>query len=112
MKTHGLTIDTANPQALAAWWAKALGVEIGTDYGVLVTLVTPPDLLPLQFFKCEMIPEGRNRMHPDFKTPDLAAETERLVAMGATILQKNELPQIRYTTLTDPDGNNFDLVQE
>lgn len=112
MKTHGLTIDTANPQALAAWWSKALGVEIGADFGVLVTLATPPELLPLQFFKPATIAEGRNRVHPDFKTSDLDAETERLVAMGATIVQKNELPQIRYTTLTDPDGNNFDLVQE
>lgn len=112
MKTHGLTIDTANPQALAAWWAKALGVEIGADYDVLVTLVTPPELLPLQFFKPETIAEGRNRVHPDFETSDLDAETERLVAMGATVVRKNELPQIRYTTLTDPDGNNFDLVQE
>lgn len=112
MKTHALTIDTTTPQALAAWWAEALGVPIGTDHGVLVTLVTPPDLLPLQFFKTEQASTQRNRVHPDFRTPDLDKETERLVSLGATVVQKFEFPHFRFTTLTDPDGNNFDLVQE
>lgn len=112
MKTHALTIDTTNPQALAAWWSQALGVAIGTDHGVLVTLATPPHLLPLQFFKAEAVTKGQNRVHPDFKTPDLDGDTARLVALGATVVKKVELPQIRFTTLTDPDGNNFDLIQE
>ncbi|KVK53969.1 hypothetical protein BCY90_18815 [Agrobacterium deltaense] len=112
MKTHALTIDTTNPQALAAWWSEALGVAIDADHGVLVTLATPPALLPMQFFKTERATMQRNRVHPDFKTPDLDKETERLVALGATIVQKYELPQIRFTTMADPDGNNFDLIQE
>lgn len=112
MKTHALTIDTTHPQALAARWSKALGVEIGADHGVLVALATSPHMLPLQFFKTEQATTHRNRVHPDFKTPDLNKETERLVAMGATVVQKYELPQIRFTTLSNPDGNNFDLVQE
>ncbi|MCZ7447227.1 VOC family protein [Agrobacterium rhizogenes] len=58
------------------------------------------------------MPTQRNRVHVDLKTSDLDGETERLVQLGATALQKFELPQIRYTTLTDPDGNKFDLVQE
>jgi len=111
METHALTIDTINPQALAAWWAQALGVAIGTDHGVLVTLATPPHLLPLQFFKTERTTMGRNRVHPDFRTPDLDKETERLAALGARVVQKYELPQIRFTTLADPEGNTFDLIQ-
>ena len=112
MKTRGLTIDTTDPQALAAWWAEVLGVSIGTDHGVLVTLDTPPDLPPLQFFKTENTTTGRNRVHPDFNTPNLDKETERLVELGASVVQKHVLPQFRYTTLTDPHGNNFDLIQE
>jgi hypothetical protein len=90
----------------------SLGVAIGTDHGVLVTLDTPPHLLPLQFFKTERATTGRNRVHPDFRTPDLDKETERLSALGASVVQKYELPQIRFTTLADPEGNTFDLIQE
>ncbi|EMF61993.1 Hypothetical protein EPM1_0952 [Stenotrophomonas maltophilia EPM1] len=51
-------------------------------------------------------------MHFDLKTADLDGETQRLVALGASVVQKFEMPQIRYTTLTDLDGNKFDLIQE
>lgn len=112
MKIHAVTIDTSNPQKLAAWWSEALGVPIGNDYGQIVQLAAPSSFPPFQFQKAEDLPSQRNRVHVDLKTSDLDGETDRLTALGATVVQKFELPQIRYTTLTDPDGNTFDLVQE
>lgn len=112
MKIHAITIDTANPQKLAAWWSKALGLAISNDFGKMVQLELSPALPQFQFWKIEDVPTQRNRVHVDLKTPDLDSETARLVALGATVVEKFELPQIRYTTLTDPDGNRFDLVQE
>ncbi|PSJ57480.1 VOC family protein [Kumtagia ephedrae] len=112
MKIHAITIDTANPQKLAAWWSEALGIAIGNDYGQIVQLAASPAVPPFQFQKIEDAPTQRNRVHVDLKTPDLDGETARLVALGATVVQKFELPQIRYTTLTDPDGNKFDLIAE
>ncbi|QCJ00924.1 VOC family protein [Agrobacterium larrymoorei] len=112
MKIHAVTIDTANPQKLAAWWSQALGIAVANDFGMIVQLGSSPDLPPFQFQKVEDVPTQRNRVHVDLRTSDLDGETERLVRLGATVVQKFELPQIRYTTLTDPDGNTFDLVQE
>ncbi|MCO7261933.1 VOC family protein [Dickeya zeae] len=112
MKIHAITIDTANPQKLAAWWSQALGIAVANDYGQIVQLVASADGPPFQFQKVEDVPTQRNRVHVDLKTVDLDGETDRLVALGATVIQKIELPQIRYTTLTDPDGNKFDLVAE
>lgn len=112
MKIHAITIDTANPQKLAAWWSDALGIAIANDYGMMVQLAASPTVPPFQFQKIEDVPTQRNRVHVDLKTPDLDGETARLVALGATVVQKFELPQIRYTTLTDPDGNKFDLIAE
>ncbi|WP_454677177.1 VOC family protein [Achromobacter marplatensis] len=112
MKIHAITLDTANPQKLGAWWSQALGIAVANDYGMIVQLAASPDVPPLQFQKIEDVPTQRNRVHVDLKTPDLDGETERLVALGAMVVQKFELPQIRYTTLTDPDGNKFDLIAE
>lgn len=42
MKIHAVTIDTTNPQKLAAWWSKALGMAIGNDYGQIVQLAASP----------------------------------------------------------------------
>jgi predicted enzyme related to lactoylglutathione lyase len=112
MKIHAITVDTANPQKLAAWWAEALGIGVGQDYGFLVQLADAPDLPRFQFAKIEDIPTGKNRVHFDLRTADLDQETERLVSLGATVVQKFETPQFRYTTLLDVDGNKFDLVSE
>ncbi|OCJ70551.1 hypothetical protein A6U96_05575 [Agrobacterium tumefaciens] len=112
MKIHAVTIDTANPQKLAAWWSQALRIEVGNDYGQIVQLAASSAVPPFQFQKVEDVPTRRNRVHVDLRTSDLDGETERLVGLGATVVQKFDLPQIRYTTLTDPDGNKFDLVQE
>lgn len=112
MKVHAITIDTADPQKLAAWWSEALGIAIGADYGMIVQLAASPAVPPLQFQKIDDVPTQRNRVHVDLKTSDLDGETARLVGLGATAVQKFESPQIRYTTLTDPDGNKFDLVAE
>lgn len=112
MQLHAITIDTANPQKLAAWWSEALGIMVGNDYGQIVQLAASPVVPPFQFQKIEDVPTQRNRVHVDLKTSDLDGETERLVGLGATVVQKFKLPQIRYTTLTDPDGNKFDLIQE
>ena len=112
MKIHAITIDTANPQKLAAWWSEALGISIGNDYGQIVQLAASPDVPPFQFQKIEDVPTQRNRVHFDLKTSDLDKETDRLVSLGATVLQKFELPGFRYTSLADPDGNKFDLIAE
>lgn len=112
MKIHAVTIDTSNPKKLAGWWSEVLGIPIGNDYGQIVQLAASPAVPPFQFQKAEDLPSQRNRVHVDLKTPDLDGETDRLVALGAAVVQKFELPQIRYTTLSDPDGNTFDLVQE
>lgn len=112
MKIHAITIDTANPQKLAAWWSEVLGIAVANDYGLIVQLALSSAVPLFQFQKIEDVPTQPNRVHVDLKTPDLDGETKRLVALGATVVQTFELPQIRYTTFTDPDGNKFDLIQQ
>jgi len=112
MRIHAITIDTANPQKLASWWSQALEIAIANDYGMLVQLAASPDFPVFQFQRIEEVPMERNRVHVDLKTLDLDGDTERLVALGAIVMQKFELPQICYTTLIDPEGNKFDLIAQ
>jgi len=112
MKIHAITFDTENPQKLAAWWSKALGIAVANDYGRIVQLAASPDIPPFQFQRIEDAPTQRNRVHVDLRTPDLDSETARLVALGALIVRQFDLPQIRYATMTDPEGNTFDVVQQ
>ncbi|WP_353474193.1 VOC family protein [Salipiger sp. H15] len=112
MKLHAITIDTSDPQRLAAWWSEALRIPMGMDYGMIVQLGTSASIPPIQFQKIEDVPEQRNRVHFDLKASDLDRETARLVSLGATVLKEIALPEIRFTSFADPDGNFFDVVQE
>jgi hypothetical protein len=51
-------------------------------------------------------------MHPDLITGDLQAEVERLIGLGASRKADVEMGSMRWTTLLDPEGNEFDVIAE
>lgn len=51
------------------------------------------------------------RMHLDLYAADRAAEVERLVSLGATVVPYGRMPpDSDWTLLEDPEGNRFDVV--
>ena len=61
------------------------------------------------------VPEGKvakNRFHPDLIAADLEAEVSRLVSAGAVRKAAFDKNGARWVTLADPEGNEFDLVEE
>jgi predicted enzyme related to lactoylglutathione lyase len=116
--TNGLlaiSFDCADAATLADFWAAAFGRSVapgGTAESARVAVgdvaATGPTLLFHQ------VPEGKtvkNRVHVDLSTSEAAAETERLVSLGATVLNVfEEDGRHRWTTFADPEGNEFDLV--
>ena len=59
------------------------------------------------------VPEAKtakNRFHPDLITSDLESETSRLLSLGAKVVNELSTETARWTTFTDPDGNEFDLI--
>jgi len=53
--------------------------------------------------------QGKNRLHLDLVADDLAAEVERAVTLGATKVADFDEYGATWTTLTDPEGNIFDI---
>jgi hypothetical protein len=50
---------------------------------------------------------GKNSVHPGLQADDRAAEVEWLVGLNATIVHDKDEWNVRWTTLTDPQGNEF-----
>jgi predicted enzyme related to lactoylglutathione lyase len=46
-------------------------------------------------------------MHVDFRSDDREAEVERVVALGASRVGEHDEFGVRWTVLTDPEGNEF-----
>lgn len=106
----GLTLDCADPRALARFWTEALGLEIAFDAeGYFVQLTSPTN--PGQpYLGLQKVPEaraGKNRMHLDLGTDDRAGEVERLVALGASRGEEHSVPGLTWTVMRDPEGNEF-----
>ena len=106
-----MTFDCGNAAELAAFWADVTGWSVdpdGSEFFSTVGSSDKPDGAPLLMFI--QVPEGKtgkNRCHLDLGTRDRAGEVERLVASGATVLHDCDEFGVRWTTLADPEGNEF-----
>lgn len=106
-----VTVDTPNPQVLAAWWAQQLGGEVhssGTEFFCTVSAPGMPGLLGFQHVEAPT--PGKNRLHLDFEYPagsDRLAVLGSFVAAGATHLHRQEVEGFGWDTFEDPDGNQF-----
>ena len=117
-----LTIDSADPAALADFWGKALGrpVSPGAVAGDTAVDTAGPESGPRMILHNPPGPgTAKNSVHPVLVTDHHDKEIERLTGLGARPLNEIKLPAIRaggatfsvsQTTFADPEGNEFDLV--
>ena len=114
-----LTIDCADPAAVASFWNEALGwggVAVADDAGGAITGPAGGGM----YLECVRVPESKvvkNRVHLGCavaRIEDLDGEIERLLGLGATIAWEEEFPQAiaahyRNVVLRDVEGNEFCL---
>jgi predicted enzyme related to lactoylglutathione lyase len=104
-----VTIDCAEPAALAKFWSDATGYEIMADYDGWYVVLAPAGGEGLRL-GLQKVPEERvtkNRVHIDWEADDRAAEVQRLVGLGAAVVAEHAMPDFAWTVLTDPVGNEF-----
>ncbi|MGN8245783.1 VOC family protein [Cellulomonas soli] len=109
---RGLTFDAHDAHATAVFWAAVLGRDIapGASTARAELLDDPVDHAPRIVF--EQVLDGHavhGALRLDLVTPDLTSESERLVRLGARRLGR-VTAGTSWVTLTDPEGNPFDLV--
>jgi hypothetical protein len=116
-----LAIDCADPSGLAQFWCSVLGYEVQDEDDAVITIGSPtvPEgknrlgpVPPVLTFA--HVPEGKtikNRVHIDVNPTDREQDEEiaRLVGLGATVVNDNR-PEFGWVTLTDPEGNEFDVL--
>jgi hypothetical protein len=141
IKQVQVTFDCADPRTLSMFWNTTLGYEFPTpppgfgswdafsetlpeeQRNMASASVDPDGVGPRLFF--QQVPEGKvvkNRVHLDVRAAPglqgdermaaLEAECERLVALGATRVQRYEpAPPMSagHIVMQDPEGNEFCL---
>ena len=108
-----VTVDCSDPGRLAAFWAAALGGEavvVEDNPGEFETTVTAPSGIALLFNPVSEPKAVKNRVHFDLQPQDCGrdAEVERLLALGATLIDDRREPSgMGWAVLADPEGNEL-----
>lgn len=110
-----VVVDCADLDRSARFWAGALGYTAHPSTSTTYRTLLPPGGQGIEVL-LQRVPEakrGKNRLHLDLRTADLASEVARAVDLGATVLtgQPVEEDDFRWHILADPDGNEFCILQ-
>ena len=109
---NNVTIDSADPEALAAFYAALLDREVVWRAGPWVVVGRKEPKEPhLVFQRVDDPTPGKARAHVDVGTDDLEAATARAESLGATRGDDVAEHGLSWRVMSDPDGNPFCLAQ-
>ncbi len=115
---NAITLDCADAKALAEFWSEVLGKPVdrgepgASKFFASIGRDDAAGPMPVMMFIA--VPEGKtakNRMHLDLSAPDRAAEVQRLVGLGASFVHEKDEWGVHWTTLSDPEGNEFCVAE-
>lgn len=112
-----LTIDCDDPAQLAKFWTAALDYAPprgGADNSWAWCDPKPGQPgLPIHFQRVPEPKVAKHRVHIDLSAPpdEWEAEAERLIALGATRLERFDNQVYTWYTFRDPAGGEFCLVR-
>ncbi|WP_043835433.1 MULTISPECIES: VOC family protein [unclassified Amycolatopsis] len=111
-----ITVDCADPWALAQFWTKVTGRPVGEDdrQGDPEIGITLDSGVTLLFIAVPETKTVKNRMHlclaPDDGTRD--EEVDRLLKLGATLHSDHRRDDgTGWAVLQDPEGNEFCVLR-
>ncbi|MDQ4132219.1 MAG: VOC family protein [Actinomycetota bacterium] len=107
---QSITFDCADPPAQAEFWSAVTGYTVTRSSPYFCELVGDGTVGPrFMFIKVPEAKTAKNRTHVDLGAEDLTAETQRLVALGATVVGEYDEWGLQWVTFRDPEGNEFCL---
>lgn len=110
-----VVIDCSDLDRSARFWAEVLGYATDVPAGGQYRTLFPQSGEGIEVLLQQVDDEkrGKNRLHLDLRTADLAAEVTRILGLGASLLTTRPVQEHgwRWHVLADPDGNEFCVLQ-
>lgn len=109
---RAVTFDCADATVVSQFWSAVFDRPIDTEpmppspFFASIGLADPAGVA----YMFIQVPEGKsvkNRVHLDLDADDVAAEVARVIALGATHIHDKDEFGLQWTTLADPEGNEF-----
>lgn len=111
---YAVAFDCADARRLAQFWAAVLDRKL--DDGAtedFASLGLGDDAAGRPHWMFNKVPEPKqvkNRVHVDLISSTRDQDGKRLLAIGATHVADFDEDGSQWTTLADPEGNEFDIV--
>ena len=110
-----IVIDCSDLDRSARFWADVLGYSAGAATHGRYRGLTPESGEGIEVLLQQVDDEkhGKNRLHLDLRTADLAAEVSRILGFGASLVTSRPVEEDgwRWHILADPDGNEFCVLE-
>lgn len=113
MRLRHVTVDCADPYALATFWSRVTGWPMSDEDepGDPEALLLSPEPVPgLLFIRVPEAKTVKNRIHLDWEPTERTRdeEVERVKGLGATVYEDHRMADGRgWVTMLDPEGNEF-----
>ncbi|MFG3255553.1 VOC family protein [Streptomyces sp. NPDC048172] len=111
-----IAVDAHDPGLLGRFWAEVLDWKVVYEDEEEVVIGKSATALPgITFLAVPEEKAGKNRLHIDLTPGDgegeQQAEIERIVALGARRADVGQGPEVTWTVLADPEGNEFCVLR-
>jgi hypothetical protein len=106
----GFAFDVANAADQATFWAQATGGDVEDGATREEAVVIGNGFPRMAFHRVPEAKTAKNRLHLDLIASDYEAELDRLLALGASKVNEVTPGGVRWTTMADPEGNEFDVI--
>jgi predicted enzyme related to lactoylglutathione lyase len=108
-----IVIDALDPRPVAEFWMAVLGWQIVDEQPDMLSIAPPGKTW--QTIDIVRVPEHKgvkNRLHLDLRADGSTAEEEiaRVLALGARPADVGQPPDVSWTVLADPEGNEFCIL--
>jgi predicted enzyme related to lactoylglutathione lyase len=107
-----VVVDSQQADNIAAFWSALLErplTEGANQFFAMIPASEDSSFPAMMFLAVPEPRQGKNRLHIDLVATDLSAEVDRAVGLGATKVAEFDEYGTRWVTLTDPEGNVFDI---
>jgi predicted enzyme related to lactoylglutathione lyase len=108
-----IIIDCHEPELLAEFWGKLLGLPTTQKSHPYVDLAPASDSSPvISFQKVNEDKNVKNRLHLDIKVEELKEATERIQALGGKLIKICIEDPYEWRVMADPEDNEFCIVTD
>ena len=112
LSVASITLDCHDAKRVADFWSAAFDVPLDpepapSEFFASLGRSEPDARITMMFINVPESKTVKNRVHLDLQADDRAVELERLIGLGASLVHDKDEWGVRWTTLTDPEGNEF-----